>query len=261
MVNVREKTLSYRRVEWLKAGRTFQSFVQEACTNLSTVDDRTIVRTGGQTMRIAKCDLKADRILIHTTIETPGESASVVPAANGSDEVDVRTMDPPNDAEFMDGDAFLLISGNDVVLCATSVRDGAIIDLFRKLFLLAKLSKDAQQFNLNKIADADKLRLIQSSNVASIELRAKVYQASADYARRKTQAISLSGAVAKHVKAIFGSEHDVTKDVLQTSVVIKVDGRDIKHRGTAEERLEQLAIDLVNNQEEEDHYIIHLRNW
>ena len=95
-------------------------------------------------MKIAKCDLKADRILIHATIETPGEAASVVPMANGSDEVDVRTINPPNDAEFMDGDAFLLICGNDVVLCATSVRDGAIIDLFKKLFLLSKLSKDAQ---------------------------------------------------------------------------------------------------------------------
>jgi hypothetical protein len=83
MANVREKTLSYRRAEWLKAGRTLQSYVQETCTVLSTVDDRSIARGEGQSMKIARCDVKASRILIHATVETPGESASVVPASNG----------------------------------------------------------------------------------------------------------------------------------------------------------------------------------
>ena len=193
-------------------------------------------------------------------METPGEAASVIPMANGAGEVDVRTINPPNDAEFMDGDAFLHVSGDDVLLCATGVRDGALIELFRKLFVAAKLSKDAQQFNLSKIANADKLKLIQSNGVASIELKAMVYQASADYVRRKSQAFSIAGAAAKHIKAIFGNENDVTKDGLQTAVVIKVNGRDRKHRPGAEERLEQLALDLISNQENDDHFTINLRN-
>jgi hypothetical protein len=104
--------------------------------------------------------------LIHITADTPGEQASVVPsAATGSTQVTVTTVPPPNDAEFMDGDAFVFISGNDLCLCSSALREGTLAHFFYSLFKKAKLNILSQQFIMMKVADVDALTLIQHNKI------------------------------------------------------------------------------------------------
>jgi hypothetical protein len=113
-VEKREKTLSYRRAEWLAnipKGTSLESCLKEAHSILKTVEERTVIRDNGQCIRSAKKLAPRDGgIFVHLIADTPGEQASVIPKMKkGVEEVDVSTAAPPTDAEFMDGDAFLFV--------------------------------------------------------------------------------------------------------------------------------------------------------
>src|SRR5262245_43028230 len=111
MAEKREKTLSYRRAEWLSAiprGTTLESCLRDAHNTLKTVDERTIVRDSGQCIRSANKLARRDGgFFLHLTADTPGEEASVVPKKGNVETIEVGTTSAPADAEFMDGDAFL----------------------------------------------------------------------------------------------------------------------------------------------------------
>jgi hypothetical protein len=160
----------------------------------------------------------------------------------------------------MDGDAFVLVSGNHVCLCMTALRDGAVIELFIRLFGGAKLSKDSQKFMLDKVADADKLKLIQSNVVKEIQLRATVSAATANYNRRQKEAHGIIATAARHIKFLTGKPNDVSKDGLQVIVTVKSDRRDKKHLAMGEKAIAEFAADLIEHQENDDHFTILLQN-
>jgi hypothetical protein len=227
------------------------------CTDkLKTVDERVIVRPTGQHVKLASFKPSRGGYLLHFTADTPGEAASIVPKkAVTIDEIQVGTAAPPADAEFMDGDAFLYVNGNDVCFCATGLRDSTIRQALQDFFTLAGIRKDATQFDLIKIADVSKVKLLQSQGVAEIELRSTLSLATISYNRRKHQPQSIVGAAARHLKAVLGKEHDVTSDALRVMLTIRSDKR---RTGIAlgEKRLKTLAADVINNQEEDDEYVI-----
>ena len=108
MVAQREKTLSYRRAEWLngQVGPNLEKCLRHAVGVLKTIEERTINR-GGQKVRIAKADdASSGGLFLHLTTETPGEPASVVPKASpNAQTLDLTTERPPADGEWLDGDA------------------------------------------------------------------------------------------------------------------------------------------------------------
>ncbi|MGQ0589442.1 MAG: hypothetical protein ACT4N8_07915 [Sphingosinicella sp.] len=125
MADKKEKIISFRRAEWLidnPTSATLSGLLKQAIDKLQTAADRTVSR-GDQEMILAS--LKPDKsnaFFLHITLDTPGEAASIVPkAGQTASEIKVGTSPPPKDAEFMDGDAFVYICGNDVALCTTGV--------------------------------------------------------------------------------------------------------------------------------------------
>ena len=117
--------------------------------------------------------------------------------APGATEVDLTTEKPPPDGEWLDGDAFLYVQGNNVCMCTTDIRDQAIAAFIRHLFTNAKLSKTYTDFELMKAADISKLKLLHSQGVKELELRGTLYQATADYERRKAHVMGGLGGVWK----------------------------------------------------------------
>jgi hypothetical protein len=255
----REKTVSYRRAEWLNddpSSINLAMCLKQAAEKLTTVDERTIVRANGQYVRVVSMKPSKGGYLLHLTADTPGESASIVPKkAVAADEIQVRTAAPPSGAEFMDGDAFLYVNGNDVCFCTTGLRDSTIRQVLQDLFKLAAIRKDATQFDLLKIADVSKIKLLNSQGVAEIELRATLSTAAVSYNRRKQQPQSIVGAAAKQLKAIFGKEYDVTSDALRVMLILKADRRR-KGITLGDKRLKTLATSIINDQEDDDEYVI-----
>jgi hypothetical protein len=83
MADKREKTISYRRAEWLTnvpRGTTLESCLRDAHAKLKTVDERTIIRDNGQRIKSAnKLSPRDGGFFLHIIADTPGEEASVVP--------------------------------------------------------------------------------------------------------------------------------------------------------------------------------------
>jgi hypothetical protein len=193
---------------------------------------------------------------LHLTVDTPGEYASVVPkAATGTTEIRVATIPPPNDAEFMDGDAFLYVRRNDICLCMTTIRTGAVRDFFDRFFEAAGIRRDARDFHLVNALDPDKVALLMRKGVEAIDLKGTLHTASVLYAKRKTQAVGIFDVARKHFNALIGSPHDVGADGIRAQVILKADKR---RSGFAVgyKKLERIAISIIENQEDDDDYSI-----
>jgi hypothetical protein len=260
MPKVREKTISYRRAEWFggATGINLERCIRDAHKALKTTGDRYVFH-GDQIARSAKHkDASAGGLLLHITTETPGEPASVVPKVSPtSEEIDLTTEQPPTDGEWLDGDAFLFVKGDHVCMCTTDIRDGAVKFFLYEFFKKAKLRKDSIKFDLMKIADMKKIKLLHSQGVQEIIVKAAMYKASNNYVRRKTRTMGIAGAVAKAAKAIFGKPNDVSPDGLKVLVSIKTDKRFGKDAFLVGESIvEKLATDVLNSPEKDDDFVI-----
>lgn len=255
----KEKTVSYRRAEWLDdaVGLTLEWCLREAHKKLTTIDDRTISR-GGQDIKSVKLkDCSSGGMFLHLTAETPGEHASLVPKVSPqAKELDLKTAKPPAAGEWLDGDAFLYVNSDHVCVCATAFHDAAIRTFLYELFKKAKLRKDSIRFDLMKAADISKIKLLRSQGVKELEIRATLFQATADYERRKAHATGILGGAAKHIKSFLKKPNDVTPDGLRIMLTLKTDGRFTNGLALGEKRIEQIAADVVNNSEEGDDYVI-----
>jgi len=148
----KEKTVSYRRATWLsehEGSINLAGCIKLALTKLLDVNARTFLRDNGQVMTLAKYQPDSHGgYYLHITAETPGEPASILPKRRrAKDEIEVGTAAPPSDSEFMDGDAFVYVRGNDVCLCGTAMQDSTVRYFLQELFKLAKIRQDATQFD------------------------------------------------------------------------------------------------------------------
>jgi hypothetical protein len=105
------------------------------------------------------------------------------------------------------------------------------------------------------VADIGRVKMIQSQGVKEIEIRATLSEATAHYEKRKATANSAVGVAAKHLKAIFGKQNDVTEDALKIWLTLKTDHR-MKGLKLGQKRIESFAIDLVNDKSDDDDYVI-----
>ena len=259
MANYREKTLSYRRAEWLTPGvLTLERCIRDAHLKLQTIAERTIVY-GAHHVRSAKMkSVTSGGILMHITAEIPGDSTSVVPKiSDRSSEFDLGTARPPSGGEWLTGDAFLYVRDDHVCMCTTDIHDGAVRYFLQLLFEKSKLRKDSTRFSLEKVADISKVKLLHRQGVKELELRATLFKATASYAKRKNAVVGVTGAIGKHLKAVAGKPNDVTKDALRVELVLKVDRR-LGQRNIAvgEKQIEFLAANVLQNRDKDDEFVI-----
>ncbi|HEV2161974.1 MAG TPA: hypothetical protein VGR52_07065 [Stellaceae bacterium] len=261
MIDKKERVASYRRATWFasqSASTTLAACIKNAATKLLNINDRTVARDNGQQMKLAS--LQPDKhggYYLHITAETPGEAASVVPKRSQvSDEVRVGITKAPANTEFMDGDAFVYVRGNDLCMCSTGMQDATVRYFLQALFRKAKMREELTQFDLMKVADIPAIKLLQSQGVKEIEVRSTLFAASASFNRRKSHAQGVVGAAAKQLKALFGSEHDVTDDAITVALALKMDRRRTKGLKLGEKRIDTLGTDLIKNQEASDDYVI-----
>lgn len=276
MAEQRTKSLTYHRAEHIGTnshGFDLENCINQAIMKLPTVPDRSIQRDGGSVMRLIHHERPGTHrgCFLHLTSETTGEHASIVPSPEaGARDLQTSTFPPPNSAEFMDGDAFLYVVGNDACLCATAVRIRAIQHFLQKLFEKANLNLNCTKFIFLNAADTVKLAqiLMQHGGIKEIQLKASLFHASAEYIRRRTQeagligrvATSLMGGVATSIKAIFGHDDVAVDDALRVGLTLRVDRRSKSKIGLGQEKLEKLAENIIQFEEEGDDYVIILES-
>ena len=98
--------------------------------------------------------------------------------------------------------------------------------------------------------------MLRRLGVKEIVLRATMFQATADYQKRQLHTQGILNAAARQARIFLNKEYDVTNDSLRIELSIKTDDRLRKHLTLGEKRIQTMAIDLVQNQQIDDDYLI-----
>jgi len=128
----------------------------------------------------------------------------------------------------MEGDAFLLIKNNDLIICSSGIREGSVVNYLTDV--LKHIGVD-EIFDLQQIANVDKVELIRQEGVRKIQLGVSVFRATQDYAQRQTKKTTLMGKLAEeflniYAKVNMDSPADLKKyDNLHVKLEISFDAR------------------------------------
>jgi hypothetical protein len=148
----------------------------------------------------------------------------------------------------MDGDLFLLISDDDVIVCSSGLHEHKFTEYCVDVFHRAGLPPRASLFHLAPVANVNIMDVIAQEGVKQVSLGTSVFAASVEHARRKSLKRTLGAGVLDAFRAIFGQD-PAFKDLdqqenLTAELVIKFDGRK-KGGELGRERIERLAERLV----------------
>jgi hypothetical protein len=251
----RNKTLSYRRAQFIVDGtETLESLLTSAHNLLPNIENRTIEDNGQVVLECRDfLNKPGSGVFIHIAAYTPGEQASVVPRTSGVSSGQLQTTDPPDGCEFMDGDTTIFVSADHVILCSSSLHEKQAERYMIRIIDKAGLPPQASQFAITRVANADKIKMIQKQGVKSINLNSSLYSATLDYIERTTVSKKLASGIAEQLIAIFKKD-DVDTDLenaenLSVSLKLSFDSRK-KGASFSRERLETLANQLVTENDD-----------
>lgn len=241
-----------------------QQLVNSAFRKLTTMSERTVLGSDGAAIQPRHQRLRTSSFgsLFHLASYTTQEAATTVPhPVRDEDEGDLDAAAPPSNAEYMDGEAFLLIRNNDVVVCSTNLADSRVCWYFDKLISKARSLEKLIGLSMSRIANLDTLKMIEEFGVRSITLNAHLYEASLSAHRRKSKRRTLLGPLLAEIAAmasIDASVADANADAdLQARVTIRVG----KGQGTiAAAGLSELARSVVTDESNLDDLQLELGN-
>lgn len=202
----RKKTLSYRRAIFAdtKTQITIEDHLAAAHSKISDNAKRSFSIPGHPVIECQKYTKSAESgIFLHIASYTPGEKASIVRHEKEKTLPEIDTTAPPDQSEFMDGDIMLFVSGNNVMLCATTLHEKTAERYMKCMIEAAEIDKAASQFKLDKAGNIDKYKLIKAQGVKSITLSSSISEASVAHAERKTVSSKISGRLMDEVKALL----------------------------------------------------------
>lgn len=239
----KNKTLSYRRAVFISPGgdNTLETLFTSARDavgpghRFNAEDDRPAIEERHHIYKTGTGHF------LHVVAFTPGEEASIVPHAHSGD---LATTPPPEDADFMDGDIMAMICGNDVVLCANSLHEKQLERFLVKYLDAAGINDPEQTFELSKIANVNKVKMIQDQGVKEVCFDSSLYEASFLHTERQTVHNRLTGKFFDEFRALFFQDEEpidlVEAENLTVKLVLSYDKRK-KGADFSRKKLETMA--------------------
>ena len=244
------RTMYYRRATWLGAGPghgDLQSLIDGIHRRLNTTAARTFGHKDGELQGVKIDGERRPRCtLLHIAYYVPRQPTSLVPDPAPVANSDTVERNPPVHHSYMNGDVFALLRGNDVILCNSGAREGAA-----KAYLAAVLVRGGVEdvFELEQVADVNKVEMVQREGVKSIRLATSVYKATQDRLTRETKKTNFMGEIAEEFLRLYADRQGMGPDELaeyenlQVKLEISFDSR---RRGgvVAAEKLDAAANSL-----------------
>lgn len=172
------KRLLYLRASFVeKDGQkpaSLEAYLQKAYETLPNVEQRK-VEFAGKTWFGNWYDPRADCFLFQFSAATPGEDATTVPTAGlAVQNIELAAAHAPEGSEFADGDVICCAKGNDVFVCCSHLRYGAVQSYLLALFEAAGCGDQAAGLRVDRPANFDKVRMIKAAGVRSLSLNASL---------------------------------------------------------------------------------------
>jgi hypothetical protein len=231
--NFKNKKFYYRRAKWDDQGQqSLESILIEAHQILDNVGKRTFKVSSGAEIRGAS--FKDDNgLYLQIASYVPDESTSIIDKSKQAKQSNVTAQTAPDGKDYLDGEVFVYIKGNQVILCPSGVRENVVETYV--LYILRAIEKKeiAKTFELDKVAKTDKLRMIKDEGVKEIDLNTSLYEASLIHMDQQNPKIGgWKKAMANQLSAVFSKDKDLRdiaeKENLNVKVTIKFDGREAR---------------------------------
>ncbi len=259
----KNKKFYYRRAKWDSQGKlSLQKLLEDAHTELDTVGKRTFEVGSGAEIRGANFKENGG-LYLQIASYVPGEATSIIDKDKTAKISNVSAQNAPNGKDYLDGDVFVYINGNHVILCPSGARE-TVVETYIWHILRESNHKDiAKTFELDKVAKASKLKMIRDEGVKEVDLDTSLYEASLIHLdKTKPKVSGIKKAVADQLSAIFGKDKELKdikeKENLNLKITVRFDGREaMKHLkepdfGMAgKKRLERTAEQVISELEKD----------
>lgn len=241
------KRLFYRRAFWegQKKDGALEDFISECHKKFTSTSDRTFKGLYGTEIQCAKYEYKKNvGIFMQIASYVPGQSTSVINNASAqTTESPVSEVEAPVGNDFLDGDIFFFINGNNIILLQSGARDTVALHYLNQMLIKNSFEHISSTLEFQKIANEDKVQMIKNEGVKSIELNASLYEASLMYADKKkqdqkikvTKIMEIKGIIAEHIRQVFAKDESLNsiseKENVNIKLSISFDGREArKHK-------------------------------
>jgi hypothetical protein len=249
----RWKLIHYARAKFVKPptpAATLQGLVEKAFAKTTTMSARTVRDQSGSVIQPRHQSMKrgAAGALVHLVSFTADEPATTVPHPTSADvEKDLSAATAPARSDYMDGEAFLLITGSHVLVCSTNLSDKRICWYLDQLLLKSGVTTDPSGLDLRRVANLNMVELIEQFGVKSVTFDASLYEASQRYINRRVGRASFVGKFYEQLRAILltnkpAAQADAEAD-LMTEVTIKLPSRN--KSVAAEKALTELVTEAI----------------
>lgn len=256
------KKFYYRRAEWDQQGKqSLEKILISAHAKLDKVGKRTFSASSGSEIRGAS--FKNDKgLYLQIASYIPDDPTSIIDKSVKAKQSNVTAQDAPEGKNFLDGEVFVYIKDNHVILCPSGARETVAETYIWHILKTAGKKDIAKTFELDKVAKTDKLRMIRDEGVKGIDLNVSLYEASLIHIEKGKPKVSSWGKViADQLLAISSKDKDLDqiteKENLNVKIVIKVDGmearknsKDVEFGKAGRKRLEKTAVEAIYESDE-----------
>lgn len=258
------KTLEYRRALFLDDDQNLEQLVRQAWGQFGTQDERTITVGGDRsTAGLRSRDYNGDGFAVHCGRYIDGQGVGTIQTAPAP-EVEVGERSPDPGENFLNSDLMAIIKGNQVICMNCGRNAGSLRIYFQQLFRKAGFADESRQFELVRIANPDKVAIIEAVGVKRVDLEIDISDATAaeliDEAGDRGIWQNITDSLGNAFQAITGQDETVEnirraeKGTMRVS--INIPKGDLS---AAKEGLAQLSEEVVEDEDSEG-YTIHLGN-
>ena len=272
---VKVKRLIYRRASWTNQKKeTLENVLKKCHDKYKTTAERTFKGLYGTELQCAHYSHK-DKIglLFQIASYVPGQATSAIQESSQSTTTSGITEVPaPAGNNFLDGDVFVLVNVNNVIVLQYGVRESVALNYFSKMLDKNGYNEASISLEFHGIAKEDKVKMIKDQGVKSIELEASLYEASImqlekeTEKKRETKIVDLPGAVAETLMQVFAKDKtlkDISeKENVNIKLSISFDGKEARKKVHKEDsafgivgksRLEKASELIIKESADEDY--------
>ncbi|HCZ9566979.1 TPA: hypothetical protein O4I89_003566 [Vibrio cholerae] len=200
-------------------------------------DDRSVVGMKLSTRKAKLSHGDKDCTLFSVGLYEEGASANTInKPSKTSAELEAGTYDAPIDQEFLDGEGFVCIFGNHLLMSPPATFRTSAINHFLELLLdKGGYTKESSVMDIQQVADIDAVKTIEDEGVSNIAVNAVSYLSTLDYIKRMNPKEKTSGKLKKitnmvtsMLDALRDDDTDaevLEKEGLNARIVISHDGR------------------------------------
>lgn len=265
MKGKKTKRLYYRRATWAEQGKDSLQELLTACHDLlPTTGQRTYPTVSGE-VKGARYQNSPDGLFLQIASYVPDEPTSTIEKNKDTATATIQAERAPTGRDYLDGDIFVLVKGNHVVLCPSGAREGTAIQYIRNILNQTGHRDISMTFELEKIAKTSKINMIREEGVSEILLQSSLYDASLKQLDAEhPKVLELPATVAQQLRQVFAKD-PALKDIseaenLNVSLSIKFDGKEGRkkvHKNSqfgviGHKRLYEVSADVLEQYEVDD---------